>query len=295
MPNDPNLTNDQQLTPQNGESAQPSPLPLGGSEYRFTAEDGVDSWMIGRTAKEVAQVAGRTVQDVMNAVPRVVAQPPQTTGNITTVSGGEPDPELLITNPSEYHRQSMAWQRNQVDQQVAAYAAPFSQSTSELARDASSRDARWVDVWRRYAPEIDALVAANTVQNPMARTQKALWDQAAEIVQGRHYRELAAEEAQRLAAANPMTTVRPSDNGSAPVYTNVSADGLDELMASNDPWAISAREADMTPTMVREYCAKRNIPVATYLEQIKRSGFTRDGRGRFSNPVGSQFADSTRR
>jgi len=290
----PSLQPQSSETQPNAVSAPPSPPQLGVTDYRFRAEDGVETWMIGRTASEVAQIAGRTVRDVMNAMPQTPPQPPQATQS--RAQNGEPDPELLITNPEEYHRQSQAYNRASVDAQVAAYAAPFTQSTSELARDASARDTRWTDVWRRFGPEIDALVATNTVQNPVARTQKSLWDQAAEIVQGRHYRELAAEEVERQRAQPaPSSTVRPSDNGYAPNYTVTSTDGLDELFASNDAWAVSAREADMNPTMIREYCAKRNIPVETYIKQIKQSGFTRDGRGRFSNPVGSQFADNVRR
>lgn len=237
--------------------------------------------MVGRTVGEVAAISGRAVREALQASQTV--QQPQQQYVAPRQALTPPDPDLMISNHREYHQQLMAYNEAVRAQELAQAAQPFVSVTAQLSADASRRDPKWQNVWSRYGPEIESLVAANTQHAPAARASKDLWDQAAEIVQGRHYQELAEDLVQRRMASQPTLERGGSVAGGVP---QTPVDKLDELWQGSSAWVRSCKENDISPAMIRAHCEKRGIPIEDYVAQVQRAGMIRSEKG-FKTFVGN--------
>lgn len=184
---------------------------LKGAGLRYTAEDGVPEWAVGKTADEITELTDKLYKTIMNgsvyapqpqapAAPSAPAAPYAAPFNMQGNAGGPPDTALLYQNPEEYNRQLSAWHRAQTEQHLQNAAMPMLQGQVELAKAEAKRNPKNAEVWKRYAPEIEAELAhlpASLKANPK------IWNDAADLIYGRHSDVF---ERDKLAAYKPADT-----------------------------------------------------------------------------------------
>lgn len=169
------------------------------------------------------------------------------------------------SDSNEYARQISEYAARQAIERMTAMAAPVFDSTAQLSRSQSQLDPELGTVWRRWGPEVDALVS--TI--PSAQRSKAVYDQAAGIVRGQHWRELVADEAARQAQPSSSPTERA---GTVTAPTSASfGDKLSALWAENGPYIQWARREGVTESAMREFARKSGRTPDQYAEDITRS------------------------
>lgn len=179
---------------------------------------------------------------------------------------GPPDPDLIYDDPQEYQRQMQQWQQQTVQaaqQQVAQQLQPMLQNQGEQAKLTVKRDPEYQDVFDEYEPEI---VAEMQNINPAQRTVKA-WQTAAEIVAGRHRKELGQKYAQQ-AQPEPSPTAR---QGGAPAGADKSyRDAIDELLDSDHQYAQYCHDKDVTAEDLRRRASEMDLSPEEFVEIVKR-------------------------
>lgn len=275
--NDPNSQTDSNESPPSTEapdgasetSANEPARGLRGAGLRYTAEDGVPEWAVGKTADEIVEIANELHQSLLDgsayagpsqqgAQPNGAQspangsrqpQPPQ----MNAQNGGappQPDPQLIYNDPSEYQRQLDAYNRWQTQQTIQQASGPLLQAQANMARDACRRDPEYADVWDAYAPEIDALMQRVPMQN---RADPKSWQQAAEMVAGRHRKELARKEAERLAAEGNLGATISGDATTPGADSGPSRDAISQLFADDHPAIQKFKEQGISAQKVRSH------------------------------------------
>lgn len=198
---------------------------LKGAGLKYTREDGVPSWAVGKTADEILRMTqtlhdtylqgGTPPQDAQpNTIQREMNQNMQSAPQQNqSQAPSPPDPNLMFTNAAEYNRQLSEWNQYQINQSFQAQSAPFMQGQIELAKAESRRDSRFKEVWERYEPEIEAEVSR---VNPQMKTSVKFWNQAAALIKGMHFDELHASR---------MNETRPTDTGTLSTDGSFSQNG----------------------------------------------------------------------
>jgi hypothetical protein len=164
---------------------------------------------------------------------------------------------LAIREPEEYNKQLAAYleardKRTQqaVLAQVQQLAGPLMRNNAMMARNNVATNPDYAKVFERYGPEIDLLLQENDVE-PHRRTIEA-FTMAADVIRGRHYKELAQQEAQAILAnaGNLTGTVRGgmTPSGGAPI----SGDALDKLWETEHPYVVSAKGNRLSKADVRD-------------------------------------------
>lgn len=223
--------------------------------------------MVGKTAREVA----RTATQFVNTASQPSYAPPVTTqvNNGGGTGGfaqapGMPDPNLMYSDPARYQAEMFAYQNAMVQQQLAQAAAPLAQQTVSLVRE-NARRGKYSDVWKRFEPEI--LAEVHGIQDPRMHTVE-LYEKAAEIVQGRHWREFVNAEVERTLANGGMGTERANGGGAAPSSPS-SADALDSAWDSDHPYFERVRSTFRTKTEFRDHVRNSlKLPIDTFVNNI---------------------------
>lgn len=216
MSDDTQATETQEDTTELSSEPQPSTeerkRTLRGAGLKYTSEDNVPSWAVGKTADELLEMTKTLHNTYMHGVPQDEPAPaPAPTMQPNTPT--PPDPNLMFSNPAEYNRQLAEFNQFQINQTFQAQSAPFLQGQIELAKAESRRDPRFAEVWQRYEPEIEAEVAR---VNPQMKASVKFWNQAAALVKGMHFDELHNSR---------LSEMRPSDTGTLSTDGNLANTG----------------------------------------------------------------------
>lgn len=187
------------------------------------------------------------------------------------VASGEPDPNLMYTDPAAYQRQVLSYTQNQMSAQLQAMATPVMEQQSYLAKNASKTDPNVSDVWRRYEPEIEAKLASI----PQHLRTKQLYDEAASIVRGAHWRDFAREEAQRLVATGSGSE-RVSSGGAMPAPQ---VDALDTFWDTSHPFVDTAKSHGMTKADIRSFLRRSGKSVDQYVNEAQLGTIVRTPNG----------------
>lgn len=187
----------------------------------------------------------------------------------------QPDPSLMYSDPALYQQQAFAYQQALFQQQIQSAAAPMMQQSISLTRE-SARRGKYSDVWKRYEPEI--LAEVQRVTDPRLHSIE-LYETAAEIVQGRHWRDFAREEAERMLASGAMGTERSASPGS-PFSAPTPSDKLDEAWKSDHPYFERARQNFRTSQEFREHITHTlKRPVNQFVDAILAQEIVSTNRG----------------
>jgi hypothetical protein len=120
------------------------------------------------------------------------------------------------------------------------------------------------EVWSKYGPEIDMTMTNVPIQN---RADVNMWRQAAELVAGKHYKELARSEAERLAStADSGMLSSGSGVGTAP---SVSSDPIDQLFAENHPSIQPFKSIGKSAADIRQHALAMGHSSEAYAEMLK--------------------------
>ena len=188
-------------TPLASNPTSPAPSPqeprgLNDAGLRYVEGDGVPSFLVGKTPKEAAQITA----DLYAALQRNEhISTPQTPSQAPPVSDTLPrvDPNLIYSNPDEYHRQMESRLAAMVDSRINAASSAIVTPLGSLARSEASRNAKYKAAWTKWPHEIDIIMQ----RVPEAsRGRVDLWNEAARMVQGEHAEEIAEVRARELIA-----------------------------------------------------------------------------------------------
>lgn len=266
-----------------GQSAAAPPKGLWSSGLRYEDAPDVPDFLRGKTAKEAADITKQLYDIAMNGPAAAQPSPSpsqdlpasQTASMPQNAQNGAqpapPNPDLMYSDPAEYQRQLFAYQDARMQSTLAQTSQPFLASQAQMARSAARSDPERSDVWEKYAAEIDMEMSRVGLEQ---RASVDAWNMAADLVAGRHRRELAQDYAER-AAARPDTGMEGADGGPAPgAPQRSSLDPLGQLFADDDPAVASLRERGMTEAKVRENLPKMGHTPASYAALLKKHGGT---------------------
>lgn len=278
---DPNASNEPEPSP-------PLPTSLPSEPVRYGDEDAPYPWAVGRTDREVADIAQQLMSTLQSGItPPAQAQPQPNTGWGSAQPQqpnqaqpqyqqpiGMPDPELALRDTDAYNRQMTAYM-DQRDQRllgkIQELAAPMAQTTGMLARQQLATDAEYKDVFEKYGHEIDSEMHTNHIP-PEARTPQA-YRVMADMIRGRHYKEMARDEAERLMQITGPGTVRVGASPGTPI-SSVGGDILDQAWDSDDiTYFKSVRAAGTTKTDVREAARKQGYTIDEFVKLVSGDAF----------------------
>lgn len=163
------------------------------SEYRFTRDDGVPEWAVGRTAKEVATIGDQFWRQSMSA-PTQPQQPQRPTQQYgyepqQPQSSGLPSNDEWVSEPGTAAQKYAAYLQQQSGSQ-------FQQLQEQLGMQArSNAELRYRDEFRRWGPDIDTRLR-QYLPSPTQWTPQAI-EAIVGIVRGEHAEDLANERAEQ--------------------------------------------------------------------------------------------------
>lgn len=103
------------------------------------------------------------------------------------------DPNLIYSNPDEYHRQMEARTEARIQKAISGAAGSVSAPLASMAK-AQARTHR-PDIWDRYGPEIETTMASMPSE---ARANVETWRRVVNYVAGEHVDEIARAKAEEL-------------------------------------------------------------------------------------------------
>lgn len=255
---------DPQTTPNpSQEPPQPqAPLGLKGTDLRYQTDADVPDWAKGKTADEILAIAETMRNSLVTQPPQT--QPTPTTQQTTVQKQQALDPDLIYNDAAAYTQQMAGYVDQSVQRQIAAAATPILTPMVSLARDTASRDASMAEVWSKYGPEIDMTMTNVPMQN---RADVAMWRQAAELVAGKHYKELARGEAERLASTADSGML--SSGGGVGTASPTSGDPIDRLFADDHPSIQAFKRIGKSAADIRQHALTMGHSSEAYAEMLK--------------------------
>lgn len=185
-----------------------------------------------------------------------------------------PDPELALRDTNAYNQQMQKYmdQRDQrLISRIESLAAPMAQTTGMLARNQLASDPEYTDIFAKYGHEIDTEMHSNNIP-AQARTPQA-YKLVADMVRGRHYKELARAEAERIYASGGPGTVRV---GSSPggIGSDPSGDILDQAWSADEiPYFRSAKAGGTSKADVREAARRQGYAIDEFVKLVSGDDF----------------------
>ena len=235
---------------------------LKGAGLRYEAEDGVPSWAVGKTADEILAMT----QDLYNVV--------QTGGNPSHGSTPEPPPmqpptndvdaNLIYTNPEEFTRRLRESIRTEMRQELSTAAAPLTGGMAGMAKRQSMQDRK--GVWESYGPEIETIMASVPTQN---HGSVDLWNQAADIVAGRHIDEIARKRADEMLRRGDVGTIRTNEGGALPEAASTRSP-IAKLFDEKHPSVLPFIRDNIDAKQVEAHAAKMGHTPEAYAELLQK-------------------------
>lgn len=238
------------------------PQGLKGSGLRYTSEDGVPDWAIGKTADEVLKITQELHTALVTNAPTPAPAPTPAYEAPAPASGV--DPNLMYSNPAEYTRQLSAAIRAETTRDLATASSDVIRPLSQMAR--SQATGHRSEVWKAYGPEIDAVMARVPAQS---RADISIWKEAVDIVAGRHVDTLARLKAEELMKAGDTGMLQGS-GGRPPGASSTPASPIKALFADDHPSIKPFREEGLTAADVIAQAARMGHSETKYAEMLTR-------------------------
>lgn len=280
--------NAEQPTEPDNDGSTPTDTPAGvDPDTRIPDSAEFPEYMRGKTLREVAQGTDALMQTVEqgSAAQNQQAQQQQAQRQQSAAQQQQqvqrPNPDLYYEDPQEYNRRMDQYTSAVANQAVSVAAQqfqPMMQNMGQSAKQLAKQDADVADVFQSYEQEIVAEMA-NIPQNQ--RTVDA-WKTAAELVAGRHRKELAQQEAERLAAEQqqPSPTNRQGGGQAAPDERSY-RDEIDKFWHNNPDheYVRFAKQNDVTPADLRSRARAMDMEPAQFVELIRRDAIQASAAG----------------
>ena len=242
-------------TPATPATSAPSPVsPTSVNEFRFPSTPDTPQWAWGKSPGEVLNVA-RGYEEAFNRSGGPPARPePPRAPDVFNVRDDD-----IVTG------QQLKQYLDQAQRQVLA---PQFQQSTEMAASAiyGFAQSKYADEFKRYGPEI---------QQELQRVPKQMWTvdnmkTIVDIVAGRHREDYARERAQEL-IAQMEPTIRPMGGGSEPVPTPEQKNHSLESDKIPADWKARAKQAGITESTVREFCASNDMSPEQFFQMFEKS------------------------
>jgi hypothetical protein len=276
------------VPPSGSQPAELEPRTLFSAGLRFGSEDPVPDSVKGKSPKEIADLVRQYEQAFAQVAtqyqPQSQSQPAQPATQPTGPQYPTADPGL---DPDLFRQQLDTYVKQTATGIVEQQAGPVLTGSSKNARWASSLDPEWSDIYRKYGPEIDSMMASVPMQ---LRVDKEVWDNAARIVRGNHVEEIATARAEQMVSGGSFPTER-TGSAPAPRTTPAYGDELDEFFATDHPYVQYAKDNGVTAADMREYARKAGRTPADQVQMCKNSATIRQNALRPSehgDPKGGQ-------
>ena len=267
---DPNLTPETPEATPNPETPAPeseSSRGLETSGLKFGDDPSIPSYLRGKTASEVAAITAQLYDAIQNGSDTRQNDVPQThtpEPNVTPpTSNGIPsvDPNLIYSDPAEYHRQMEARMDARLEARIGQASEAVVTPMASLARGEASRDPKLKGVWDSYGPEIDLVMQ----RVPASRKgDVSLWKEAASIVAGRHVDDLAEKRAREIIASGGDAGMLSTQGGPRTPQGGSHLSPIAKLYADDHP-AIRGHKSDGVPAAkVIAHAAKTGMSEEEY-------------------------------
>jgi hypothetical protein len=137
-----------------------------------------------------------------------------------------------------------------------------------MARSQIAADPEYATTFSRFGHEIDQEFVRNRV--PVQNRTPEAYKMVADMVRGRHWKELAREEAQRLAATHAPGTARSSpDSGFSPETPQ--GDALDQAWDSDHPYFKAVRTQGLNKRDIREAAQRQGLAIDKFVNLVQGS------------------------
>jgi hypothetical protein len=184
-----------------------------------------------------------------------------------------PEIDLAVQNPEEYNKQLAAYleARAQVNNeavlaQVQQLAAPLMRNNAMMARNTVAGNPEYQDIFSRYGPEVDLLLQQQGV--PLHNRTIEAFEMAAQIIRGRHFKELAKAEAQKI-VTQPSAGGGTVTGGTAPTGDfTPSGDALDIFWETDHDFVRSARSNKLTKSDLRTAIKQTGHTAESYVKML---------------------------
>ena len=237
---------------------------LRGAGLRYTDDDGVPEWAVGKTADEILEITKTLHATMTSSQPTTQTQAPTpVTPQQQPVQQPSLSGDMLYSNPDGFVQGVQDYTKATVSESIRQASEPLLAPLATMARSEAQRNPEYADIWKRYAPEIDAVMQTVPLNN---RGNVDLWNQAAEMVAGKHYRELAKAEAERLVASGDSGMIPTGGVPSTSASATLSP--IDALFAKNDPAIQKFKDAGISATQVKGFASSMGHTEAAYAEML---------------------------
>ena len=179
----------------------------------------------------------------------------------------KPDPSLMIADPAEYQRQYEVYTDARLAQTLAQVAAPIAYSMADTGKALSQANSEVADVWKRWGPEVESLVA----HIPPGNRNRAMWDQAAKFVRSNHVDELVEEKAREKAAQFGSAPATEGSSFGAPPAASNGSDVLGQFWNSDHPYAGMLKSQGINLTVLRDRISRMKVTPDNWLKSVNSS------------------------
>ena len=223
-PNDSPEENDSSSTPLSP-SVEPEVVPPVVPQV-YTEADGVESWAVGKTDAEIRTLTSSLMETMKTFDPVQQQQQIQPASAPVPVpvqplpaGPAMPAGDLAYSDPAAYNAQMQNYMNardealvTKLTDQFQSVMQPINATMGSMARQQIANDPEYTDVFSKWGHEVDQEFAKNGV-TPNQRTPQA-YRLVGDIIRGRHVKDLARAEADRiLASGGHAPTVRAGVGG----------------------------------------------------------------------------------
>lgn len=268
---DPNLqsTPPEGVNPSDTAPEPQAPRGLSGSGLRYSDADDVPDWAKGRTADEILSTA-QQLYEALQAGQTAPAPAPAPTYQQAPTPAPTPqqglpevDPNLIYSNPHEYHRQMEARQQAMVEARLNAASASVTSPMASMAKEQARMHRP--EVWKKYGPEIEATMRQ---LGPQARADVSSWKRVVNYVAGEHVDELAAAKAQEMMSRGADSGSLRTQGGPPSMDPKSGMSPIRKLFAEEHPAIHGHLKDRITPETVIKHAAKRGYTEEAYAELL---------------------------
>lgn len=245
--------------------------PRGPEDFRFGDDPNVPSWARGKSASELLELSSQmysALQSGANTSPSTPSPSPAPApqASMNNAPNGIPsvDPNLIYSNPDEYHRQMEARTNAIIEARLAQAGAEISTPLASMAK--SQAMTHRPDVWERYGPEIESTMASMPAN---ARGNVETWKRIVNYVAGEHVDELARIKAEELMASGGSGSL-PTQAGSSTLPNAASTRSPIQKLFDEGHEAVKGFVMDgISPAQVEAHARARGHDLESYATILK--------------------------
>ena len=218
----------------------------------------------GKSREDLVNLVEQLRLQAVAPAPTPTPQPTPTPAPVTPSVGI--NSEAIYSDTEGFVKSIQDFTQAQITEGIQSASTPLLQPLASMARSSAFADPENKDVVDAYGPEIDATMAALPLQN---RTDRNTWVQAIEIVAGRHRKELARAEAEKLFASGDAGMLATGGTPGAPNTPSSNRSPISQLFFDNDPCIANFLEQGMNASAVIAHSDRMGYTETEYVDVLQ--------------------------